>query len=359
MIVKNESAVIERCLAAVAPNIDCYVICDTGSSDDTIDKIRTFFESRGVPGLIPRTEFKNFEQARNYALDVARDSELEFDYLLLCDADMELVVERQAFREELTGAAYLVTQRNVLGGLAYQNLRLLPRCVAARYHGVTHEYLDVEQSKRHSFDGVWFRDHAIGANRPNKCERDIALLTEGLRGEPDNDRYVFYLANSYFDLGVPAKAMPMYEKRIQMGGWAEEIFYSSYRIGQCLGQLGNEAEMVARHLQTYEQFPHRAEPLHALARHYQQQSQHRLAYLMADAGSRIAVPDGALFVESEVYEWRLTDIIAVSLYWIGRYAESGALTRRLLDIVPESERARLASNLAFCEAKLETSLRAT
>jgi tetratricopeptide (TPR) repeat protein len=352
MIVKNESAIIDKCLAAATPHIDCYVICDTGSTDDTIDTIRTFFAAHNIPGVITQTTFHNFEQARNEALDAARDSDMEFDYLLLCDADMELVVERPQFREELVGQPYLVSQRNAIDDFRYQNLRLIPRERPARYRGVTHEYLDVTPAQGVSFDGIWFRDHAAGANRPNKFTRDIALLEQGLEAEPENERYVFYLANSYFDSGEPARAMTYYDKRMQMGGWSEELFYSSYRIGQCHGRLGRDGEMIARYLHTYQMFPHRAEPLHALAAYYQRQSHHQVAFLFADAGSRIPLPEGALFVETEVYTWRLTDIIAVALYWIGRHAEAAALTRELLAVVPEHSRARIEANLEFCDTAL-------
>jgi hypothetical protein len=41
MIVKNEMANLERCLAAVAPHIDRWVIGDT--SDDTQDFVTSFF----------------------------------------------------------------------------------------------------------------------------------------------------------------------------------------------------------------------------------------------------------------------------------------------------------------------------
>ena len=43
MIVKNESRVIERMLKSVSPLIDYYVICDTGSTDETPNIIRRFF----------------------------------------------------------------------------------------------------------------------------------------------------------------------------------------------------------------------------------------------------------------------------------------------------------------------------
>ena len=44
MIVKNESQVIEKCLASVKPLIDYWVIVDTGSSDDTQQITKKIFK---------------------------------------------------------------------------------------------------------------------------------------------------------------------------------------------------------------------------------------------------------------------------------------------------------------------------
>jgi FkbM family methyltransferase len=349
MIVKNETAIIERCLAAAAPHIDCYVICDTGSTDATVEIIRKFFDRRGIPGRITSTIFRNFEQARNEALDAARNSDLEFDYILLCDADMELVAVRPGYKDELEEPAYWVAQQTVSGDLEYHNLRLLRRDANARYRGVTHEYLDVPGVSQRNFDGIQFLDHAAGANRANKFERDIALLVNGIEQEPNNTRYVFYLANSYFDLGDTVKALEMYQRRMTMGGWNEELFYSCYRAGVCQQRLDRGAEMITGLLETFEQFPHRAEPLHVIALHYQRKNRHRLAFHVAEMGARITLPASALFVEPEVYTWRLLDIMAVSLYYIDRCAEALELNRRLLTMVPESQRARILQNLEFCE----------
>ena len=138
MIVKNEMANLERCLAAVAPHIDCWVIGDTGSTDGTQDFILTFFAERGIPGELHSFPFVNFAQARNAALDHAYASELAWDYLLLADADMELVVEDPDFRKKLEAPCYDLLQR---AGISYWNTRLVRRDAGARYHGVTHEYL--------------------------------------------------------------------------------------------------------------------------------------------------------------------------------------------------------------------------
>src|SRR5205085_11409466 len=79
MIVRNEAAIIERCLASVAPVIDHRVICDTGSTDDTPERIETFFRERGIDGTLVKTSFVDFGTTRNEALDACRNSSFSFD----------------------------------------------------------------------------------------------------------------------------------------------------------------------------------------------------------------------------------------------------------------------------------------
>src|SRR5437016_4132134 len=110
MIVKNESEIVDRLVASVAPRVSYYVVCDTGSTDDTVERIREGFDARGVSGEIHSIPFVNFGQARNEALERARASAASFHYLLLADADMELVVDDPAFTKSLEAPAYAVAQ---------------------------------------------------------------------------------------------------------------------------------------------------------------------------------------------------------------------------------------------------------
>ncbi|MFI5334997.1 MAG: hypothetical protein ACHQT8_07570, partial [Chlamydiales bacterium] len=71
MIVKDESAVIEKCLSTVKPLIDYWVIVDTGSKDGTQDLIRNFLKD--IPGELHERPWVNFEYNRNEALDLARN----------------------------------------------------------------------------------------------------------------------------------------------------------------------------------------------------------------------------------------------------------------------------------------------
>lgn len=355
MIVKNETAILERCLAAAAPHIDCYVICDTGSTDDTVGLIRRFFEARGIPGEIPHTQFRNFEQARNEALDAARSSSLSYDYLLLCDADMEFFAQ-PGWRDRLKAPAYMLSQRSAAGSFQYHNVRLLRRNATARYRGVTHEYVDLDTSERPSMDTAWFIDHAAGSSRTIKYERDIALLLEGLKAEPTNSRYIFYLAQSYRDSGQASAALERYQRRAGMGGWAEEVWYSMYQVALLSERLKlDESIVVNRYLEAFQYRPQRAEPLVELARYYRENgARYALANLFAKRAKSMPLPADILFIDTGFYSWRALDEFAVSAYWVDQFEDSANASRQLLSgtALPVEHRARVIANLNFSQGKL-------
>jgi hypothetical protein len=82
MIVKDEAAVIERCLGSIKDFIDYWVIVDTGSTDGTQEKIKAFLKD--IPGELHQKPWINFEHNRNEALQLARK---KANYILTLDAD--------------------------------------------------------------------------------------------------------------------------------------------------------------------------------------------------------------------------------------------------------------------------------
>jgi glycosyltransferase involved in cell wall biosynthesis len=192
MIVKNEAAVIERCLEATDGQIDAWVIVDTGSLDETPAKIADHFAARGIPGLLVHGHFRNFEQDRNRALEAALASGIEFDYLLFLDADQQLHVDNVDWRENLIAPAYRLRVRKT--GVRQDAAYLLHREQDGHWRGVTRSYLDLVDFTPTKLNGISVGDHADPSVRVWRAERDANLLREALNEDPDDQRNVFHLA---------------------------------------------------------------------------------------------------------------------------------------------------------------------
>lgn len=316
MIVKNESARIERALASVAPYIKSWVIVDTGSTDDTREKITNFFQVMGIPGEIRGVPFIDWSQARNAALGWARKLRFayEWDNLLLMDADMQLVVKDPFWLDNLpAGHDFDMIQR--AGSVHYANRRIAG--AIGQYVGVTHEYYDVAATATIPDRIAYFDDYADGANRTDKYKRDIRLLEAGLKKEPNNVRYFFYLACSYRDAGKPERAAAWFGRRIAAGGWDEEVWQSKVNLAHCYKDMGKPTEFVKHLMEAYSMRPSRPESMYDLAHWYREQpNQQPAALACAEAVEHLPRSPDKLFVNDYVHQVGIQEEIAICSYYV-------------------------------------------
>jgi hypothetical protein len=96
-----------------------------------------------------------------------------------------------------------------------------------------------------------------------------------------------------------------------------------------------------------------AEPLYQLALYCRNKNWYAQAYLFAKAGSQITYPTDTLFVEKDIYEWRILDELAIAAYWTGNYQESKTLCETLLALpLSQVDAERIEKNLDFALQKL-------
>ena len=319
MIVKNESKIISRLFDSVIKIIDCYCICDTGSTDDTVNIIIEYFENKGIPGKIVLEPFKNFCHNRNYALNSCKGMS---DYVLLMDADM--ILEMNNFNKNVLHSAdsFHILQGN--DAFYYQNMRIVRNNGLYSYSGVTHEYINTPPNNRvlgFEKKDLFIRDFGDGGSKSDKFERDIRLLQNGIKEEPNNERYYFYLANSYHDSGKFEEAIDIYKKRIELGGWKEEVWYSHYRIGLCYKNLGKINDAIQSWLVGYEFYPQRLEGLYEIIRHYRIDAKQKLAYMFYKEAKQFLDlnerRDGYLFLHDDIYTSRIYYEFTVFAAYVG------------------------------------------
>jgi glycosyltransferase involved in cell wall biosynthesis len=356
MIVKNESQIIERCLESVKNIVDCISICDTGSTDNTIEIIEQFMQRHHIPGKVHRHVWKNFGYNRSLSALTAQKTleELGFPlsntYLLLLDADMILEVDPNFKKYPFIADSYLVLQKNDL--ISYYNIRLIRASLPWECLGVTHEYWSCKQPAiEMQLRTLKIDDREDGGCKSDKFERDVKLLTEGLKEDPRNARYMFYLAQSYKCLERFQEAIHWYKERIALDGWKEEVWYSKMMIGEMFHKMNAWDQALHWYLAAYEGNPERAEPLQRIANYYRQQQQYQLAYLFAKQGSRIPYPKNqVLFISHAVYDYQFDEEISIAAYYHPSYREEGfdAADRLVLKRgVPDDIRELTFKNLLF------------
>ena len=64
MIVRNEAAIISRCLEAALPHVDGYIVCDTGSTDQTVALVSQAGARFSRPGRVIEHAWRDFGHNR-------------------------------------------------------------------------------------------------------------------------------------------------------------------------------------------------------------------------------------------------------------------------------------------------------
>lgn len=353
MIVKNEAHVIKKCLDSLKGKIDYWVIVDTGSTDGTQELIKE--ELKEIPGELHQSTWKNFGYNRSEAFNLAKG---KGDYILFMDADDWLEYEEDFNFASLNKDSYQMWRGT--SDFTYLKPQLVKGHLPWRWVGVTHEYLTCDQIHSQGIlQGVRYvsGDNGASRNDPEKFMKNVHLLEEGLKEEPTNARYMFYLAESYRDAGNPLKAIESYHKRIAMGGWEEEIFWSLLQIAKLENQLKVPMDMVAEDFHKAHRLrPHRVEPVYYMAELYNQNHRYDLAYECMKGWNFILKPASkdSLFNEAWMEQWGLTFQLSICSYYLGHFQESLDLCNLLLDekYLPEHLKELVEKNRTFPLQKL-------
>lgn len=377
IIIKNESAIIRRCLNSLLTFVDGFCICDTGSTDNTLEILEEYHRDVAAPARkifhVARHQWRNFGHNRSLSFTECRDWitadypdwSLEQCWGLLLDADMVLRIENvKALRQLLQTyqqSGNILSQFQLLQknrGLIYWNTRVIRMSYDWICRGVTHEYWESRNGGSYAKimdDIVWIDDQNDGGSKADKFTRDARLLEDAL-SEPEipedlKVRYYFYLAQTYVVLRNIPKAIEYFNKRIEAGGWTEEIWYSHYQkflITQSRDDLWPGIECM----------PQRLENIHA---HFKNKRERGIKYTQEDfaMGSvgysfllRRDPHENYLFMEQEVYKWRFMDEFSLVCYYTDHKKEGKEITDKLLEIwetagIDVANYARIQQNRGF------------
>lgn len=359
LMVKNEETVMRATLQPfIDAGINDYLIFDTGSTDNTIQVTRDFFDEYGIThGYILQEPFIDFATSRNRALDLAQERFPQAAFMLMLDAEWYLndacalleFCETCLKRGDLY-SSYLVHIVNE--ALDNYTCRLLRCNRGLRFGGVVHE--TITQSTHVKVpDTIFFQylPEQIGVEKTlARFSRDRELLLKEHIRKPDCTRTLFYLARTCEDLGDLTMAYDFYKKRVEMVGWDEEDFIVHYRLAETIKKLVfhekntdySWSEALVYYLKAYQMRSHRAEPLIAIADYYVQMNEMDTAFLFAKAAAQMAYPEkDILFVEKYLYNYYRYELLARSAWYIDEFEMGEWAARKAYEAYPNYKYARI------------------
>jgi hypothetical protein len=288
---------VARCIRSAAQICARAVVIDTGSVDNTEEVVKAACVEAGLQLNLGHSEWVGHTHNRSELLALCRAFE-DIDWVLMLDADMELVLEQPLPLEAM--AEYDECMIPIYDrGLFYPLPLLTSNRREFAYHGPTHSHLiatDVPEKgdiRGLRLNGVAkLIDHG-GGGQAGKIENDVKVLREAVAENPADARSWFYLAQSYRDLDMVNEAIHAYKVRAMLGGWPEEVYNALYQAGALLCRHVNFYQGAKLLVSAAEMKPNRAEALRFLAGSAE------------SVANKIPFPhDEVLFLETSAYTYK-------------------------------------------------------
>lgn len=359
MIVKNEIKVLPRLFKSLVKYIDSYIIVDTGSSDGTQEYIKTFMQENKIPGGLYQRAWINFGANRQMALELGIGIA---DYLMIIDADEELVVADEFFKSELTAPSYTIIRE--FGSTEYR----LPFLINVRENNIfnwkwnapVHNYLTSNENleqvplkkntlfiKSHPHQGA--KSHGISTEE--KYLKDAELLEQELLKNPKDTRSMFYLAQSYRDAGKYDLSYKYYKMVTLNNGWLEERFCAHQQL--MLHYIAkNDIDNATHHAfkAIAININRTPEITFYLMKYYKTLKNYPMSLLWAKIGlDYLDTKDfkNYLFVNKSIYSWLYNDELSLVYYGLGNANEFLNCINKIYDTVPEDQKPRLDKNKTY------------
>jgi tetratricopeptide (TPR) repeat protein len=317
----------------------------------------------GIEGELHESEWKDFGRNRTESLNLSKG---KCDYRLIIDADDVLqVTDSENLFKDLTEDSYKI--KIELGVISYFRTQLVRSSQDWKYVGVLHEYpegpKDVELTEGYIEEAIMIA--SVSGDKKDmkgkdKYYNDALIFEKELVVNQDLEpglkaRYQFYLGQSYRDAGLYDRSIDAYQARVDLGGWPEEVYISLYMIGKMKHALGKlDSEVIDAFMKAWEYRPVRLEAAYNLIRFLASKKRYFYAFTIASMCIRMQPCDDILFVESDVWNWKITDEYSILAYYTGNIKEAFVACRSItklpeFDEFESTEKERILKNLETFE----------
>jgi len=209
MILKNEEANVHRLLGKIGKLFDEIVVCDTGSTDDTVMACMTH------GARVVQRPWRDFATARNYSLALARgrfcmwldgDDDVSHEDMYKIRASLDAAAANMGFFVNLFCESPHPERQ-----MTCQQLRIFPNLPGLRWDRKIHEQIVNSCAER----GVRFAALPVTVRHLGydtvsdraKYERNYALLMEEIREHPNDIVTMFHIAQTLIGLSREHEAL--------------------------------------------------------------------------------------------------------------------------------------------------------
>lgn len=299
MIVKNEENNIEKAIKSTKNKIDEIIIVDTGN----IDKTNQIAESLGAKIIKssqynddPKECIEHFGNAKNEFIDAATG-----DWILWMDADDEWC------NIEKLEVSPFVDYYNVLlnyGKSNFYSVRLFRNNWNIKFIGAIHEVPWPTPNLRRA-EAEFSVKHDT-KEKPGRLERNLKILLKEYEKKPKDSRNLFYLGNTYREMGKYDDAIKIYHERLDCidknKDWVAERYLAAYYAAYCYACKGQWAECYPDAIKAIEITDMYAEAYELIGEMYYNLGNYAKAIDFLNLAYHTPKPKDYVFIREEMYD---------------------------------------------------------
>lgn len=353
-ICKNEENFVDRWVDSMS-EADLIIVADTGSTDQTISKLK----ARNVSVYEIEVKPWRFDQARNLCLDLIPD---DVDICVSTDLDelfdpgwrekLETSWFPEATRLRYTYTFGFYEDGTPIVTFPYEQIH---RKRGFRWLYPVHEVLDYTGTDPDIY-AVAMDIHLKHYPDNSKARTQyLPLLELSAKDFPLYDRNIHYLGREYMFHGRYDEAIKTltYHLTLPTALWKDERCASMRYIAKCYKEKNNLQEANSWLYRAIAEAPHLRESYIDMASLAYENQDWIKMYHMVDSALKITSRGGSYLDEETSWGYILYDFGAISCYWLGLYEKSLHFIKDALEKSPDDK--RLQSNLTIIQEQLEKS----
>lgn len=296
MIVKNAGDSFVDVLKNNIDYFDEYTILDTGSTDNTIENIKSVLKSK--KGNLFQEPFINFRDSRNRCLDLAGKS---CKFIMMLDDTYMIKENLRGFLQIVRGDQFSDSLSMYIKSddVEYGSNRIIKSHTNLRYIYKMHEVISpinnvnviIPINHGYIFD---FRSDYMETRTMERKNYDLKILYDMIEEDPNDSRAYYYLGQTYNLLQNYEKAYANFLIRVyhENEGFLQEKIDACFEAARVANFQLNKPwqECEELYLKAYEMDKTRPDSLYFLGIHYYLEKKYDIAYNYFKEAYKVSYP---------------------------------------------------------------------